>query len=158
MNYGKPTHIKGTYNETDDLMAKDFYWLCYERFKTFDEMKIWHHAFMEMHLNRKIDEQEAEEWFLRGLNYFDMQVSKDIQFSKGRRSEIKLKSLEREGKTIQLEGKDEALIERARMMHTIKNAIVDAVKIKRNEREPCEIFRQIEITIQGQDYRMKIPL
>ena len=42
------------YNETHELMAKEFYWLCFEKFSTPQEMRIWHHAFMELYLKKQI--------------------------------------------------------------------------------------------------------
>jgi len=158
MNFGKPTHVKGRYTENDDLMAKEFYWLCYRKHRTFAEMKIWHHAFMEMHLQRQIDEEEASEWFMRGLRYFDMQASRHISCSKGRRAETQLKSLERSGDYLQLDEADNKVIERAKMIHAVRHAVINAVEEKQNKVEPCKVSQQITITIQGQDYIARIPL
>jgi hypothetical protein len=66
LNKVSPRNIKGSYKAHDDLMAKEFYWLAFEKFSTFAEMKIWHHAFMEIYLRRTIGQEEADEWFVRG--------------------------------------------------------------------------------------------
>ena len=94
------------YNETHDLMAKEFYWLCYEKFRTPQEMRIWHHAFMELYLKKHISEKEANAWYDRGMRYFDIKVKENTNKLKAQTSMVMLKSLEDRNKTIELNEKD----------------------------------------------------
>jgi len=94
------------YKEIHDLMAKEFYWLCYEKFRTPQEMRTWHHAFMELYLQKKISEKEADAWYDRGMRYFDIKVKENTNKLKAETSMVKLKALEDCNKTIELNDED----------------------------------------------------
>ena len=159
LNKASPRNIKGSYKAHDDLMAKEFYWLAFEKFSTFAEMKIWHHAFMEIYLRRSIDDNEAEEWFMRGLSYFDIQANDDIQRSRGIRSETKLKSLERTGESLAYSEKDEQILETAKIKHITKNVVFDAIREKTTKQaEPCRVYKEIFFNFRGQRYKSRIEI
>ena len=159
INFASPKNIKGSYNETDDLMSHKFYWLAFQRCKTFAEMKIWHHAFMELYLRRSIDENEADEWFIRGLRYYDMQVSSDIQLSRLKRSETKLKALERESKSLDYSEKDEQYLKIAELRHKTKNAVFDQLREKTTTQpQPCKVYKEIIFDFKGQTYKSRIEI
>jgi hypothetical protein len=159
MNLASPKHIKGSYNENHDLMAKEFYWLVFEKFKTFEEMKIWHHAFMEIYLRRNIDNEEADEWFHRGLRYFDIKVNSDIKHSQSRRAETKLKTLEREGKSLAYSEKDVQIMEKAQLVHQTKNDVYDLIREKTTKQPmQCRVFKEITFNFKGKTYRSTIEI
>ena len=159
MNLASPKNIKGSYNQTDDLMAKEFYWLVFEKFKTFQEMKIWHHAFMELYLRRSIDNDEAEEWFIRGLRYFDIQVASDIKHSQSKRAETKLKALEKEGKSLAYSEKDERYLERAQLIHQTKKDVYDQIREKTTKQPTqCRVFKEMTFDFKGKTYKTRIEI
>ena len=165
LNLASPKNIKGSYNETHDLMAKEYYWLAFKKCPTFEEMKIWHHAFMELYFSniegkkRAIDKDEAEEWFMRGLSYFDIQANDDIQRSRGIRSETKLKSLERTGESLAYSEKDEQILETAKIKHITKNVVFDAIREKTTKQaEPCRVYKEIFFNFRGQRYKSRIEI
>ena len=159
MNFGTPKNIKGSYKEIDDLMAKEFYWLAFEKFSNIEEMKVWHHAFMELYLRRSIDNEEAEEWFLRGLRYFDMKVSSDIKLSKLKRSETKLKSLERESKSIVHNEKEQQYLNKAELIHKTKKDVYDQIREKTTKQpESCKVYKEITFNFKGQTYKSRIEI
>ena len=159
MNLASPKNIKGSYNQTDDLMAKEFYWLVFEKFKTFQEMKIWHHAFMELYLRRSIDNDEAEEWFIRGLRYFDIQVSSDIKHSQSKRAETKRKALEKEGKSLAYSEKDERYLEKAQLIHQTKKDVYDQIREKTTKQPTqCRVFKEMTFDFKGKTYKTRIEI
>ena len=159
MNLASPKNIKGSYNQTDDLMAKEFYWLVFEKFKTFAEMKIWHHAFMELYLRRSIDNDEAEEWFIRGLRYFDIQVASDIKHSQSKRAETKLKALEKEGKSLAYSEKDERYLEKAQLIHQTKKDVYDQIREKTTKQPTqCRVFKEMTFDFKGKTYKTRIEI
>ena len=159
MNLASPKNIKGSYNQTDDLMAKEFYWLVFEKFKTFQEMKIWHHAFMELYLRRSIDNDEAEEWFIRGLRYFDIQVASDIKHSQSKRAETKLKALEKEGKSLAYSEKDERYLEKAQLIHQTKKDVYDQIREKTTKQPTqCRVFKEMTFDFKGKTYKTRIEI
>jgi len=159
LNKATPKNIKGSYKEHDDLMAKEFYWLAFEKFSTFEEMKIWHHAFMELYLRRSIDNNEAEEWFQRGLQYFDIKANVDIQRSRGRRGENVLKELERKGKSLAFSQKDKQIFETANTKHIIKKEVYDALREKTTQQpQPCKVYKQISFSLNGKTYKGRIEI
>ena len=159
MNLASPKNIKGSYNQTDDLMAKEFYWLVFEKFKTFQEMKIWHHAFMELYLRRSIDNDEAEEWFIRGLRYFDIQVASDIKHSQSKRAETKLKALEKEGKSLAYSEKDERYLEKAQLIHQTKKDVYDQIREKTTKQpSQCRVFKEMTFNFKGKTYKTRIEI
>ena len=159
MNLASPKHIKGSYNENHDLMAKEFYWLVFEKFKTFEEMKIWHHAFMEIYLRRNIDNEEADEWFHRGLRYFDIKVNSDIKHSQSRRAETKLKTLERKGKSLAYSEKDVQIMEKAQLVHQTKNDVYDQIREKTTKQPTeCRVFKEITFDFKGKTYKSRIEI
>lgn len=159
MNLASPKNIKGSYNQTDDLMAKEFYWLVFEKFKTFQEMKIWHHAFMELYLRRSIDNDEADEWFIRGLRYFDIQVASDIKHSQSKRAETKLKALERQGKSLAYSEKDERYLEKAQLIHQTKKDVYDQIREKTTKQPTeCRVFKEITFDFKGKTYKSRIEI
>lgn len=159
LNLASPKNIKGSYKEIDDQMAKEFYWLAFEKFSTIEEMKVWHHAFMELYLRRSIDNEEADEWFLRGLRYFDIQVSPDIQLNKLRRSEKQLKSLEREGKSLTLSQKDQQYLDKAELIYKTKKDVFDQIREKTtNQPQPCKVYKEITFNFKGQTYKSRIEI
>lgn len=165
LNLASPKNIKGSYNETHDLMAKEYYWLAFKKCSTFEEMKIWHHAFMELYFSniegkkRAIDKDEAEEWFIRGMRYFDIKVASDISHSKAKRSETKLKALEREGKSLAYSEKDMQILETAELRHNTKKAVFDAIREgTAKQPEPCRIYKEMKFTFKGKTYKTKIEI
>ena len=159
MNLASPKNIKGSYNQTDDLMAKEFYWLVFEKFKTFQEMKIWHHAFMELYLRRSIDNDEAEEWFIRGLRYFDIQVASDIKHSQSKRAETKRKALEKEGKSLAYSEKDERYLEKAQLIHQTKKDVYDQIREKTTKQPTqCRVFKEMTFDFKGKTYKTRIEI
>jgi len=159
MNLASPKNIKGSYNQTDDLMAKEFYWLVFEKFKTFEEMRIWHHAFMELYLRRSIDNDEAEEWFIRGLRYFDIQVASDIKHSQSKRAETKLKALEKEGKSLAYSEKDERYLEKAQLIHQTKKDVYDQIREKTTKQPTqCRVFKEMTFDFKGKTYKTRIEI
>ena len=159
MNLASPKNIKGSYNQTDDLMAKEFYWLVFEKFKTFQEMKIWHHAFMELYLRRSIDNDEAEEWFIRGLRYFDIQVASDIKHSQSKRAETKLKALEKEGKSLAYSEKDERYLEKAQLIHQTKKDVYDQIREKTTKQPTqCRVFKEMTFNFKVKTYKTRIEI
>jgi len=159
INLACPKNIKGSYKEADDLMAKEYYWLTFEKYSTFAEMKIWHHAFMEIYLRRTIDQAEADEWFLRGHSYFDIKANVDIQKSRGRRSENTLKALEQKGKSLAFSEEDKQIIETATTRHIIKKEVYDAIRIKTTKQpEPCRVYKEISFTLNGKTYKGRIEI
>ena len=154
-----PKNIKGKYTETHDLMAKEFYWLAFEKFQTFAEMKIWHHAFMEIYLLRSIDNDEAEEWFQRGLQYFEIKVFADRQLIKLRGSESQLKSLEREGKSLAYSEKDQQYLDKAELTYKTKKDVFDQIREKTTKQpEPCRVWKEITFNFRGQRYKSRIEI
>ena len=159
INLACPKNIKGSYKEADDLMAKEYYWLTFKKYSTFAEMKIWHHAFMEIYLRRTIGQEEADEWFVRGHSYFDIQANSDIQKSRGKGSEIKLKALEQKGKQLAFSEKDEQILETAKTQHIIKREVYDAIREKTTKQpEPCRVFKEISFTLNGTKYKGRIEI
>ena len=159
MNLASPKNIKGSYNQLDDLMAKEFYWLVFEKFKTFEEMRIWHHAFMELYLRRSIDNDEAEEWFIRGLRYFDIQVASDIKHSQSKRAETKLKTLEREGKSLAYSEKDMRVMEKAELIHQTKKDVYDQIREKTSKQPTqCRVFKEMTFDFKGKTYKTRIEI
>lgn len=94
------------YNETHELMAKEFYWLCFEKFSTPQEMRIWHHAFMELYLKKQINQKEADAWYDRGMRYFKIKVEQDLPKLKAQTAMVVLKCLEDTNKTLELDDND----------------------------------------------------
>ena len=159
-NLSAPKNIKGKWTEQDDLFAKELYWLVFRKAKDTKEMRLLHHAMMENWLGREITSQdEADEWYARGQLWYQIQVNADIQHSKLRRSETKLRKLERENKTLAYDEADKEVMEKAKFIKHVEKSVLEAVKAQSaNQPQPCKVTRLIPYTYKGKEINIKIEI
>jgi hypothetical protein len=160
INLSAPKHIKGSWTEQDDLYSKELYWLLYEKAEDPHEMKLLHHALMEEWLGRPItSELEANEWYLRGQKWYQIQVNADIQLSRLKRSETKLKALERENKSLDLSEDDLTYLQNAQLRKQVELNVLDAIKEKTTKQpQPCKVSRIIPYNYKGKTINIRIEL